>query len=112
MCCTFQRLVFSERREILPTDRHTHTQTDTQTDYRMPRGSAHRGITRLQAVKEIGREKSVPVILSCNGTLINPLRPIADLGAIIDSTYSRRHKKCKKCSRKVKTSLNAKDGFT
>ena len=41
--------------------------------------------------------------------LINPLRPIADLGAIIDPTYSRRDKKC---SRKVKTSLIAKDDFT
>ena len=27
-----------------PADRQIHTYTDTQTDYRMPRGSAHRGI--------------------------------------------------------------------
>ena len=45
-------------------------------------------------------------------SFVNPLRPIADLAAIIDSTYSRRHKKCKKCSRKVKSSLFAKDDFT
>ena len=44
--------------------------------------------------------------------IFNPLRPIAALAAIIDSTYSRRHKKCKKCSRKVKSSLFAKDDLT
>ena len=49
---------------------------------------------------------------SYSHTYFNPLRPIAALAAIIDSTYSRRHKKCKKCSRKVKSSLFAKDDFT
>ena len=44
----------------------------------------------------------------CNSMYINPLRPIAALAAIIDSTYSRRHKKC---SRKVKSSLFAKDDY-
>ena len=40
-CSLFQRLVFSERRETLATDR--------QPDYSMLRGSAHRGITaRIQ----------------------------------------------------------------
>ena len=47
-----------------------------------------------------------------DSAFINPLRPIAALGAIIDSAYSRRHRKCKKCSRKVKSSLFAKDDFT
>ena len=31
LCCKFQRLVFSERREILPTDRYIHTQHDYAT---------------------------------------------------------------------------------
>ena len=46
-----------------------------------------------------------------NWSQFNPLRPIVALVVIIDSTYSRRHKKCKKCSRNVKSSLIAKDDF-
>ena len=36
---------FSERREILRTDRQIHVYIHTQDDYRMPLGSAHRGMT-------------------------------------------------------------------
>ena len=61
LCCLFQRLVFSERREMLATDRqhdysmprgsaHRGITTDRQRDYSMPRGSAHRGIMTDNAI--------------------------------------------------------------
>ena len=64
-CCLFQQLVFSERREIVATDRLTDWQTDRLTDwqtdrltprlldYCMPRGSAHRGIIMHVKVSSI-----------------------------------------------------------
>ena len=47
LLCSFQHLVFSRCGEMRVKDIHTqtHIQTHTHGDYRMPRGSAHRGIT-------------------------------------------------------------------
>ena len=59
LCCTFQRLAFSERREILPTDRQIQ---DTQHDYCMPRGSAHRGIMTDNAMHRHPVRKPCPSI--------------------------------------------------